>query len=171
MLCSRRPAGQTHDERKDGSSLKEEKVKRFVLASLAATLLVAMVAMAAACGDDNGNGNGNDNGNGNGNGNDALPTIPADNVLHLVSKDILFDKQLLRASAGEITIEHDNQDPGIVHNVHVFEGSDMTGESMGLTELEPGLGQQTLTLELEPGEYYYVCDAHIATMSGTLIVE
>lgn len=92
-------------------------------------------------------------------------------VLTLVSKNTLFDKTKLRAKEGEITINHDNQDGGIVHNVAVFKGKDATGERMGATELEAGPGKQTLTLTLEEGEYFFVCEAHPATMAGQLIVE
>lgn len=93
------------------------------------------------------------------------------NDLKLVSKNTLFDKTKLRAKAGEITITHDNQDGGIIHNVAVFKGSDASGELMGATELEAGPLVQTLVLDLEPGEYFYVCDVHPTTMTGQLIVE
>jgi plastocyanin len=146
-------------------------------------LIVVVAGTAVACGgggDDDAEGdtstpmsNGNgDNGNGDDNGDDGDDNGDAeDGVLTLVSKNTLFDKTELRAKAGEITIKHDNQDGGIVHNVHVYKGSDATGEDMGMTELEAGPVEQTLVLNLEPGEYFFVCDAHPATMAGTLTVE
>lgn len=97
--------------------------------------------------------------------------VPVSNDLTLVSSNTLFDKSELRATEGEITITHDNQDGGIIHNVAVFKGSDATGELMGATDLEAGPVTQTLVLNLEPGEYYFVCESHPATMYGTLIVE
>jgi len=106
---------------------------------------------------------------------EETPTQPSgggggETVLQLVGLNTLFDTDELEAPAGTITIEFDNRDGGIVHNVHVFEGEDANGESVGATELEAGPIQQTLTLELEPGTYFYQCDAHPATMSGILTV-
>lgn len=96
---------------------------------------------------------------------------PVSNDLKLIGRNTLFDKSKLRAKAGEITITEDNQDGGIVHNVHVYKGKDAKGESMGMTELEAGPVVQTLKLNLQAGQYFYVCDVHPATMSGTLTVE
>jgi plastocyanin len=158
-------------------------MKRLVSLPTVAILLLLVALAAAACGGDS-NGNGDSNGDGDGGSVRTSVATPADDDngdgddddgdghnLTLVSKNTLFDKTELRAEAGVITITHDNQDPGIVHNVHVYRGSDATGEDMGMTELEAGKVVQTLTLNLEPGEYFYVCDAHPATMYGKLIVE
>lgn len=82
-----------------------------------------------------------------------------------------FDVEEVTAPAGSITIDFDNRDSGIVHNIHVFLGSDNEGESVAETELEVGPIEQTVTFDAEPGEYYYVCDAHPTTMEGTLTVE
>jgi len=153
-------------------------MRRFIGLALGAAVLALIVAAAAGCGGDD------DEGNGDG-GATATPAARATNTasggddnggdeegeLRLIAKNTLFDKSELRAEAGEVTIIDDNQDPGIVHNVHVFEGSDASGEDVGMTDLEAGPATQTLTLNLEAGEYFYQCDAHPATMFGTLIVE
>ncbi len=97
--------------------------------------------------------------------------VPVSNDLKLISKNTLFDKSKLRAKAGEITLTHDNQDGGIIHNVHVYKGKDAKGESIAMTELEAGPGVQTLKLNLQAGTYFFVCDSHPATMFGTLTVE
>jgi len=91
--------------------------------------------------------------------------------LELVGKDILFNTNRLEAAAGAVIIEFDNQDGGVPHNVHVFNGSDATGASLGQTELEAGPVKQTLQLDMGAGEYFYVCDAHPTTMTGTISVE
>jgi plastocyanin len=82
-----------------------------------------------------------------------------------------FDVEEVEAEAGSITIEFDNRDSGIVHNIHFYRGNDSDGESVAESELEVGPVKQTLTFDVEPGEYYYVCDAHPATMEGILTVE
>lgn len=91
--------------------------------------------------------------------------------LTVVGRDILFDKENLEAGAGTVVITFDNQDGGIPHNIHVFAGSDASGDSVGETPIENGPVKQELRLDLEPGEYFYVCDVHPTTMTGTLQVE
>ena len=86
-----------------------------------------------------------------------------------MAKDILFDRARLDVAADSVTIELDHQDAGVPHNLHVFAGSDATGQSIGKTELETGPVKQTLDLDLDAGEYFYVCDAHPSTMTGALV--
>jgi plastocyanin len=82
-----------------------------------------------------------------------------------------FDVEEVEAPAGTVVIEFDNRDGGVVHNIHFYRGSDRDGDDIAETELEAGPTQQTLTFDVQPGEYYYVCDAHPTTMEGTLTVE
>jgi plastocyanin len=91
-------------------------------------------------------------------------------TLSLVGINSTFDKETLEAPAGPVTIEFDNRDGGVVHNVHFFRGDSARGESVGETDLEPGPVKQTLTMTLESGDYYYQCDVHPTTMKGTLRV-
>lgn len=101
------------------------------------------------------------------------PTSPpaGGGVIALAGINNTFDKEELKARAGSITIEFDNRDGGVVHNVQVHKGADADGESVGETELEAGPVMQTLTMDLEPGDYFYVCVAHPNTMTGILTVE
>jgi plastocyanin len=158
-------------------------VRKAAIAAIVAGVTLALSAFAVACG--GGDDDGDDGGNG---GNGAQPTAVATedsngdngddgngdggegNEVTLVSKNTLFDKSELEATAGEVTIIHDNQDGGIIHNVHVYKGSDADGEDKGMTELEAGPVVQELELTLDEGEHFYVCDSHPATMSGTLTV-
>jgi plastocyanin len=91
-------------------------------------------------------------------------------AITLVAKDTLWDQTKIEAKAGAITFTVDNQDGGIVHNLHIYKGTDNTGEDLGQTELEAGPVTQTLTVTLEPGTYFFVCDVHPATMAGTIEV-
>ena len=82
-----------------------------------------------------------------------------------------FDKVSLTAPSGQVTIVFDNQDSGVPHNIHVFEGTDAKGKSVGSSPLETGPLKQDLHLTLTAGSYFYQCDAHPTTMKGTLTVQ
>jgi plastocyanin len=97
-------------------------------------------------------------------------TPGAGGALQIAGVSSTFDVEDLTAAAGTVTIEFDNRDAGVVHNLHVFKGTSAQGESQGATDLEVGPVKQTLELELDAGEYFYQCDAHPTTMKGTLTV-
>ena len=100
----------------------------------------------------------------------ATPGGSAGTTLTIIGVSSTFDEEELAAPAGPITIIFDNQDGGVIHNVHFFEGDDADGETVGETELEVGPLEQTLEMDLQPGEYFFQCDAHPPTMNGTLTV-
>ena len=91
-------------------------------------------------------------------------------VLELVGVGSAFDVEDLEAPAGPITIKFDNQDAGVVHNLALYPGDDASEDPIAATDLETGEIEQTLELDLEPGEYFYQCDAHPTTMKGDLKV-
>ena len=82
----------------------------------------------------------------------------------------VFDTGCLVAPAGDpFTINYDNEAAGVTHNVNVF--TEEGGDSIAATALEAGPVQQTLDLDaLDPGDYFFHCDAHPDTMFGTLAV-
>ena len=82
----------------------------------------------------------------------------------LVADDLRWDTDCLRADAGPLTIEVDNRDDGVNHNVHLPDAPDSPA-----TELEQGPNTQALDVTLTPGSYEYVCDLH-PNMVGTLTV-
>jgi plastocyanin len=87
-----------------------------------------------------------------------------DGAVALVAQDTQWDVDCLRAPPGALTIEVDNRDDGVNHNVHL---PDAPGSPA--TELELGPTTQTLDVDLEAGAYEYVCDIH-PNMVGTLTV-
>ena len=98
----------------------------------AAALVVGLAL--AACGDDD----------------DAPPDPDGDAACAAAGED------------GHVTIEVDNRDDGVNHNLHL---ADAPGEPT--TDLEAGPVVQQLEVELPAGRYRFVCDIH-PTRVGSL---
>ena len=128
----------------------------------ATAVLAAVSVLAWACG---GGGDGQAAPTGG-----ATSAAPVTTTLAVIGKDIAFDRTTLEAPAGAVVIEFDNQDKDIPHNFHVFSGGGPAGQSVDLTRIVEGPIQQTLSLELAPGAYFYQCDVHPSQMKGTLNV-
>ena len=90
-------------------------------------------------------------------------------LLDIVASGVAWDTSCLVAPAGEaFTVNIDNQDAGIPHNFDLL--TEEGGDEIGKTAVEPGPVQQTLDVDpLDAGEYFYVCDVHPTTMTGTLV--
>jgi len=90
-------------------------------------------------------------------------------LLDIVAIGIAWDTSCLVAPAGEaFTVNVDNQDAGIQHNFDLL--TEEGGDQIGATAVEAGPVQQTLDVDpLDAGEYFYVCDVHPTTMTGTLV--
>jgi plastocyanin len=86
-----------------------------------------------------------------------------------------FATDCLAVAVGEpYTIDFDNQDPGQTHNVNVYTDSSAS-ESILMPPLEGGIvGPDSITYEGEPieeaGEFFFQCDFHATTMTGTFVV-
>jgi mono/diheme cytochrome c family protein/plastocyanin len=104
----------------------------------------------------------------------AVPT-PATNAQtrSVAGVDVTFKETSLTAtSTAPITIDFDNQDAGIDHNIHFFKGTDASGPSVAATDVAAGPVKQTLDLgTLAAGTYFYHCDVHPDAMQGTLTVQ
>jgi mono/diheme cytochrome c family protein/plastocyanin len=102
----------------------------------------------------------------------STPSAPtsAATELTVIGQSTLFDTDKLLGVAGkELTITFDNRDSGIPHNIHFFKGKDATGTDVGTTDVAAGPVVQTLKIgPLDAGDYFYQCDVHPGTMSGTL---
>jgi plastocyanin len=139
-------------------------------------IVVAAVALLPACGDDEPSG---------GNGATASPTEaqagegesppPGDSFfLEIAAENTEYDvSELGPAPAGEdITLQFDNDDPGIQHNWSLYE----TEESEDpIFEGEILTGVDTIDYAVpaidEPGTYHFHCDIHPNVMTGELIIE
>jgi plastocyanin len=81
---------------------------------------------------------------------------------------LLFDKEELSAKAGKVTIDFDNPS-AIPHNVVIEEGEKELAGFEPITE-----SKESLSADLQPGSYMYVCTVpghEEAGMVGTLTVE
>jgi len=99
------------------------------------------------------------------------PPPPVSTTLALTAASVRYSPVALSAPAGNVSINLNNTDAGISHNVHVFAGSSASGASLGATAIAAGPVQQTLDLgQLAPGAYFYRCDVHPSQMTGSLTV-
>jgi plastocyanin len=82
-----------------------------------------------------------------------------------------FDPNAIELAAGQpATITFDNEDPGVQHNFDVYRDKDYTQE-IAKTPDVTGIGTGQVALPaLDPGTYYFRCDFHPATMTGTITV-
>lgn len=96
----------------------------------------------------------------------------AEVTLEIVGKDIQFDKgRLTVAAATPFTVVFDNRDEDIPHNFAVYESGPPGSGVLSKTEIEAGPVVQELGVEgLPAGTYFYQCDVHPQTMTGTLEV-
>ena len=89
----------------------------------------------------------------------------------LIAENNTFNKDTFRAYAGyEVTITFENKD-NVTHNFSVYTSKDASqlifkGEAVD----GPGTVTYTFTAPEEPGDYYFQCDYHPATMNGTFVV-
>ncbi len=81
-----------------------------------------------------------------------------------------FSPDHLSVPSGEpVSIEFDNQDPSIQHNVVVFGGQDDSAPTLAEGNVIAGVAKETVPLEpLEPGTYFFHCAVHPSTMTGTI---
>jgi plastocyanin len=124
---------------------------------------VAMSLVATACG------GGGDEGDGGGGGDGTTLTAPAG-----AATDGFAEGELTAGADAAFTIHFVNDDPGVPHNVQIFEGTS--------TEDEPAWappGDATITgpdevdydvPALAAGAYTFNCLTHPTTMTGTLTI-
>jgi hypothetical protein len=105
----------------------------------------------------------------------AVPTPGAaapSATLSIIAQGTAWDTTTLVGIAGvPLTLNYDNRDTGVAHNINIFNGADATAESIVSSEI--ATGPETLTLNfgpLEVGDYFYQCDVHPVQMAGTLSV-
>ena len=97
---------------------------------------------------------------------------PSGTTVKVVAENIHFDTDCLAAPAKEsFTIDFDNQDAGVPHNVSVYT-DDSAAESLFVGDLITGPKAIDYELDALPaGSYFFRCDVHPTAMFGTFVVK
>jgi cytochrome c oxidase subunit II len=92
---------------------------------------------------------------------------------HITAKGVAFDKECLAEPADKpFSLTFDNQDSGVQHNVAIFKGKDANAPVAFRGALFAGPASQKYQVPaLPPGRYYFHCDVHPDSMTGTLVVK
>jgi plastocyanin len=92
-------------------------------------------------------------------------------ALDEVAKGTAFEVTCLVAAADQpITINFDNQDAGIPHNIAIFKDSSATPPALATGDVVTGPIKTTYDFKALPvGSYFFHCDVH-PTMTGTFAV-
>jgi len=92
-------------------------------------------------------------------------------VLDEVAKNIAFQVPCLVAKAGDVKVNFDNQDAGTPHNMAVFTSSDLKTPVGKPGQIITGPAKATFDFgTIKAGTYFFHCDVHPTTMTGTLVV-
>ncbi len=91
-------------------------------------------------------------------------------AVEIAAQDLAFDTTELSVPVdGEITVAFDNQDAGIPHNFAVY--TEQGGDALFNGDIVTGPTQTEYAFQSPgPGTYYYQCDVHPTTMSGSLTI-
>jgi plastocyanin len=99
---------------------------------------------------------------------------PGGSILTETVKNVAYQATCLHAPAGAFRINLDNQDPGVPHNIEVFDKdptTDAEAKSLFKGDLVTGPALRTYDVPALPaGRYFFHCDVHPDQMQGTLIV-
>jgi plastocyanin len=97
---------------------------------------------------------------------------PDGTKLSIASSNAVFSTDCLAAPAGKaFTIAFDNQDAGVPHNVSIY-ADESAGQALFTGDLVSGPKKIVYEVPaLEPGTYFFRCDVHPTTMTGTFVVQ
>jgi len=75
-------------------------------------------------------------------------------------------------AGGPIELAFDNQEQGVQHNVSVWEAEDFSGSGLFIGDVITGPSSITYSIQpLAAGTYYFRCDIHPTTMTGTIAAD
>ncbi len=94
-------------------------------------------------------------------------------VVGISATNMAFNTSTITVPAGtNVTINFDNQDAGVRHNVAVYQDQNAAQTIYkGEVITGPMTTTYTFTAPSTPGTYFFRCDIHPRTMTGQFIVE
>ncbi|MDI6876320.1 MAG: cupredoxin domain-containing protein [Methanomicrobiales archaeon] len=98
---------------------------------------------------------------------------PGGVTVDLVAQNIAFNMDTITVPAGSVvTVNFQNQDSGIPHNLAVYETPAAT-TPIFVGQIITGVNSITYTFTApeEPGTYFFRCDVHPVQMTGSFVVE
>ena len=100
------------------------------------------------------------------------PSAPGDTSIQLVAANLEFDQRALTAAAGgNVNVTMDNRDASVLHNFALYVDSS-TAQPIFVGDLVTGPIVTTYTFEAPaPGTYFFRCDVHPDTMTGSFTVQ
>jgi plastocyanin len=96
------------------------------------------------------------------------PSAPGAVVLQIRASNLMFDKRTLQAGPGSpVTLQYDNADAGVLHNFALY-NNNTASQTIFRGDLVTGpvVTNYTFTSPA-PGNYFFRCDSHPDTMTGT----
>lgn len=94
-------------------------------------------------------------------------------IVTIVAQNLKFDKSTITATAGlDVTVTLENKDAGVLHNIAFYTNRGATSKIFG-SELITGPATQKSSFSAPgaAGSYFFRCDVHPTTMSGTFTVQ
>jgi cytochrome c oxidase subunit II len=96
---------------------------------------------------------------------------PAGSSITLTAQHIMWDKTCIAAVAGQpIKVTIINKDGGIAHNFAIWVDSSLKKRLFQTGNLDGPATKSYTVPALPAGKYYFQCDVHGPSMSGTLII-
>ncbi len=102
----------------------------------------------------------------------ATTTPGLNTSVDLTARNLAFSQSTITAQAGAlVTIAFNNMDSGVPHNFALYtDASASTAIFTGALVTGPATTTYTFTAPSTPGSYFFRCDVHPTTMTGTFIV-
>ncbi len=101
----------------------------------------------------------------------SVADVPPSARIELKAKNTRFEQSVVATANAEITVVLDNQDNRTLHNFSLY-SDENTRELIHLGELFPGVETREATFTAPPpGIYFFRCDVHPDSMTGTLVAK
>jgi plastocyanin len=155
------------------------RAKRIMVRSIACMLLLAAAVLAWGCG---GSDSGEEGATAGSQTKSEMPkaadtaaasSTQGQTAIKLVAKNIAFDTDRITVPAGsQVRIDFENKDEGVPHNFAVYMTS-VAEEKIFVGDIISGPKSITymFTAPEKPGDYYFRCDVHPESMTGTFVVK